>query len=170
MYQFEVVGIESEESFRVFRIKSFEQAYRDVHSSHDIRDYCVRNFTKKTTTEILKNPKCICTFAIKSGAVAGLSVIEKRSCPVMPELMATELKQLYLLSSEYGTGLGRKLIEDAIDKAKESGSHHLWLCVSNLNFRAFRFYQKFGFTKIGDGPVLEVGIDRLPSSIMIKEL
>ena len=150
-------------------MQSFKEAYSQVHTASDIQAYCKRNFTKQAADHTLNDVLHTCTYAIYSSETVGLSIVIQKSCPLKPALKASELKHLYLLSSEYGTGLGKSLMEDAIEKAKASGSTHIWLCVSNLNFRAFRFYQKLGFTKIGKGPILEVGIDRLPSSIMIRE-
>ncbi len=169
-YQIEIAGPDSSEKLKLFWEKSFKEAYHDVHSSSDIAAYCTRNFTTKAALDVLSDQNCICSFAIHEEEIVGLSVILKKSCPIKPKLESTELKQLYLLSSEYGSGLGRLLMEDAIQKSKESGSQHLWLCVSNLNIRAFRFYQKIGFKKIGIGPILEVGLERLHSSIMIREI
>ena len=169
-YQFKIAGPESAELLKAFWEESFRQAYHDVHSATDILTYCSRNFTIEAAGEYLSDENCICSLAEKAGETVGMSIIIKNSCPGRSHLLATELKHLYLLDSEYGSGLGKILMEDAILKTKEMGSSHLWLCVSNLNFRAFRFYQKFGFTKIGNGPMLEVGLDRLLSSIMIREV
>ncbi|MEL6556927.1 MAG: GNAT family N-acetyltransferase [Bacteroidota bacterium] len=169
-YQFKIADPESAEKLTEFWKQSFEEAYHDIHSATDILAYSARNFTNEAATRLLSDDNCTCTFAMKAGKVVGLSVIIKNDCPGRSHLAASELKQLYLLSSEYGTGLGKAMMEDSIRKTRESGSSHLWLCVSNLNFRAFRFYQKFGFTKIGNGPMLEVGLDRLLSSIMIREV
>lgn len=43
---------------------------------------------------------------------------------------------------------------------------HLWLCVSDANERAQRFYQKLGFKLLSPGPTLEVGTDHLSSTIL----
>lgn len=160
----------SSERLQIFWEKSFREAYHDIHAPIDIQTYCARNFTKESADKILSDENCICSFAVKSDETVGLSILCQNSCPERLHLSAMELKHLYLQASEYGTGLGRMMMEDAITKTKDSGKSHLWLCVSNLNFRAFRFYQKFGFTKVGNGPMLEVGMDRLLSSIMIREV
>ncbi len=169
-YQFKIIDHESAEQLRTFWIKSFKEAYSEVHSASDIQTYCTRNFTEQAAKYALTDEQCMCTFALSNEEPVGLSIIIHKSCPLKPSLLATELKHLYLLSSEYGTGLGKALMDDALNKAAAFGSSHVWLCVSNLNFRAFRFYQKLGFEKIGSGPILEVGMDRLPSSIMIRKI
>ncbi|MDQ0888885.1 GNAT superfamily N-acetyltransferase [Paenibacillus sp. V4I9] len=44
-----------------------------------------------------------------------------------------------------GQGIGTKLIDLVIVKARESNCERVWLITSNDNIRAIRFYQKRGF-------------------------
>ena len=44
-----------------------------------------------------------------------------------------------------GQGIGTKLINLVITKARESGCKRVWLITSNDNIKAIRFYQKRGF-------------------------
>ena len=83
---------------------------------------------------------------------------------------SSELKQIYILSGEYGTDLGKSLFENAIEVARSAGRKWLWLCVSDTNYRAWAFYKKLGFKSISPGPVLEVGTDQLSSTIMVYNL
>ncbi|GAA4829218.1 GNAT family N-acetyltransferase [Paenibacillus vulneris] len=44
-----------------------------------------------------------------------------------------------------GKGLGTKLIQLVIEKARQKGCRRVWLITSNDNIKAIRFYQKRGF-------------------------
>jgi GNAT superfamily N-acetyltransferase len=46
-------------------------------------------------------------------------------------------------------GLGTKLINKVIEKAKEIGCKRIWLITTNDNSHAIRFYQRRGFEWIG---------------------
>jgi ribosomal protein S18 acetylase RimI-like enzyme len=75
-----------------------------------------------------------------------------------------------VLKQYYGAGISNGLIDCAIETADLHQSVWLWLCVSDKNHRAQRFYQKLHFEKIGKGPVLIVGQDKLNSSILALKL
>ena len=61
-------------------------------------------------------------------------------------------------------------MEQSYRIVRDLNKEWIWLCVSDLNFRAQRFYQKMNFEKIGKGPILTVGTDQLTSSIMLRQL
>ncbi|OKH99135.1 streptothricin acetyltransferase [Streptomyces sp. CB02923] len=44
-----------------------------------------------------------------------------------------------------GRGIGRTLMDHAVDRAGECGAGHLWLEVTNVNGPAIRAYQRMGF-------------------------
>lgn len=63
---------------------------------------------------------------------------------------AMELKQLYVRHSAIGTGLGPRLMQWALDQARARQFDMIILSVWSENYRAQRFYQRYGFRKIGD--------------------
>ena len=58
-----------------------------------------------------------------------------------------ELKRIYTLSRFFGTGLGKDLMECAVDAG--AGCERVILGVYTKNTRALRFYEKHGFAIIG---------------------
>ncbi|MEM7657977.1 MAG: GNAT family N-acetyltransferase [Bacteroidota bacterium] len=67
-------------------------------------------------------------------------------------LEALEIKRLYVLPEFLGKGIGPKLMELALQIAKESRFPYLWLGVWEYNHRALRFYEKWGFEHRGKHP------------------
>jgi ribosomal protein S18 acetylase RimI-like enzyme len=149
---------------------TFEDAYRDLHSEENIRAYCDSNYTIDAAEAALSDPRSVCKVAFRDREAVGFYLVRHCECPVRLEGESSELKQLYVRSSEYGSGAGRTLIEDAVWCARAAGRSWLWLSVSDLNDRARSFYRNLGFEALGSGPVLEVGSDRLTSTIMALEL
>ena len=90
--------------------------------------------------------------------------------PAMVDGEAIELKQIYVLASEFGTGLGKRLLDEVFRCARRKKKSWVWLSVSDLNTRARSFYRKNGFRALGAAPVLEVGSDRLPATVMAIKL
>lgn len=87
-----------------------------------------------------------------------------------PQENEVELKQIYIRQSQYGTGLGRRLHDDALTVARQNGSTSIWLHVSDKNVRAWRFYETLGYERSGTGPIFKVGSDRLSSTRMQLDL
>ncbi|MFB7915772.1 GNAT family N-acetyltransferase [Streptomyces sp. NPDC056061] len=48
-----------------------------------------------------------------------------------------------------GRGIGRALMNHAIDWARECGAGHVWLEVTNINVPAIRAYERMGFVLCG---------------------
>ena len=61
-----------------------------------------------------------------------------------------ELQALYVAREAQGSGLGRALMETALEWLERDGPRTLWLGVWSRNFRAQRFYARYGFEKAGE--------------------
>ena len=170
MITYHVADIESTTLLTQLWVDSFTQAYQGIHSPENIQSYCLDNFSREAAELVLTNDKMVCTIATRNSKPVGLTIIHHHSCPLKMQVNSSELKQIYLLSSEYGSGLGKSMIENGFEIMREADHDWAWLCVSDLNYRAQKFYRKAEFNPIGEGPILEVGTDRLKSLIMIKRL
>ena len=60
--------------------------------------------------------------------------------------VSCELKSLYLLEQYHGKGYGRKLLQKAIDFAKEQGYQRMYLDTWSTSKKAIALYRKMGFT------------------------
>ena len=61
-----------------------------------------------------------------------------------------ELKQLYTDPHLTGQGHGSRLMQWALDRARDAGGDELQLSVYSANRAAQRFYARFGMTRIAD--------------------
>jgi ribosomal protein S18 acetylase RimI-like enzyme len=61
-----------------------------------------------------------------------------------------ELKQLYVLAEHHGQGVAAQLMDWALAEAKRRAYDDVILSVYGDNTRAQRFYQRYGFSKVGD--------------------
>ncbi len=66
-----------------------------------------------------------------------------------------EVYALYTLKEYYGQGVGRQLMEAALDRLKEYPCIALWVLKDNA--RAIRFYEKCGFAFDGAEETLNLG-------------
>ena len=74
-----------------------------------------------------------------------------------------ELQKIYFLKSAAGLGYGGQLLQHIEDRAVQRGERLLWLDVLKTNSNARRFYEAFGFQRIGEIPfrtdLSEIGMD-----------
>jgi ribosomal protein S18 acetylase RimI-like enzyme len=49
----------------------------------------------------------------------------------------------------WGHGIGRNLLNRAVDHCRVNGKEHLWLWTASSNFRARGFYERYGFVRVG---------------------
>lgn len=68
---------------------------------------------------------------------------------------AGEIFTLYVLPAYFGTGLGLRLMNAALELLQDYRQIRVWLLKENK--RAYRFYQKCGFTPDGNEKLSKVG-------------
>lgn len=170
MTSIRTVGIEFADQLVGLWVDTFMQAYDGVHTPENIRAYCAANFTAERAKADLADARTRCCAVFRDGRPTGFYVLKDHDCPVALEGGSAELKQIYVLAEEYGSGAGRALFRDALDAVSGFGRAWMWLSVSDLNQRAQAFYDKNDFEPLGPGPVFDVGTDRLTSTIMARRV
>ncbi len=84
------------------------------------------------------------------GAPVGYVMLVPPEHPELQQPGDLELKRIYLLGPWQGGGNGRALIEQALAIAKARNAKRLLLAVYESNTRAVAFYERIGFTCIGE--------------------
>ncbi len=83
------------------------------------------------------------------GTAVGFAKMGPHSLPLTPAGPMIELRQLYLLGSQQGSGLAARMMDWVIATARDRGAAELFLSVYVDNHRARRFYERYGFEEIG---------------------
>jgi ribosomal protein S18 acetylase RimI-like enzyme len=86
----------------------------------------------------------------------GLAVLRFRPCFWIGALTAY-LQELYVAPDRRGQGIGRALLEAAMETAREKGAKHMDLGTSTEDSAAIALYERYGFTNREgrpDGPVM----------------
>lgn len=60
-----------------------------------------------------------------------------------------ELVRLYINKDVIGQGYGSKLMQACLERANQEGFETIWLGVWEKNYRAQRFYERWGFRQVG---------------------
>lgn len=170
MFEINLMGLGQAEALAELQSVTFREAYSDVHSPENREAYCRNNCTAGIAAADLDSGDTVCCVGLIDSKSSGYYIVTHQLSPVAPKLSSSELKQIYIVNSAYGSGLGAGLYHHALETIRSAGNKSVWLCVSDINSRAQSFYGKLGFELAGTGPTLEVGDDKLSSSILINEL
>lgn len=79
----------------------------------------------------------------------------------------TKLHKIYLLPSSQGKGLGKALIFDVADRARNAGQKSLLLNVNKYNQKAIEFYLKIGFQEIYT-EVIDIGNGYIMDDVVME--
>jgi ribosomal protein S18 acetylase RimI-like enzyme len=92
-------------------------------------------------------------------ALIGYAYLSRSPAPeVVTGPAPLELKRFYIDSPWHGRGVAQALMSEVLRSAARQGARTLWLGVYEHNARAYAFYRKFGFQRVGEH-VVPVGSD-----------
>lgn len=132
-------------------IRTFDETFATTNSRENMEDYFTRCFNEQVLREELRNPESWWFFIESNGTLAGyLKVNVGRAQTELREDDGFEVERIYVLKEFYGSGAGAALMEHAIEQGRGKGKKYLWLGVHEENYRALRFYEKYGLQEFDD--------------------
>ena len=132
---------------RVFRT-SFCDTFAHLYRPEDLEAF-LSKFTLDAWADELGDERYQFQLAQVDGEVVGFVKLGPPELPVQRNGPAIELRQLYILQGWRGLGAAQALMDWALAEAKARGGQELYLTVYTENWRARRFYEKYGFVEVG---------------------
>ena len=128
------------------------EAFAGMLSGADLLAHCQLNNSPEAFAKYLAQPtaRCVLAEADPGDAPIGYIVCCEPDLPIDLTPQDYELRRIYLLHRFQGLGIGRALMDAAVDHARALGRTRLLLGVYGKNLDAIRFYEKTGFTQIGE--------------------
>lgn len=150
---------------------SFLEAFADVLDGPDILAHWHKNHSVEAYAKYLAPPenRVYVAEVAPGNAAVGYIVCTAPDFPIETKPEDYELRRIYLLHRFQGCGIGRALMDQAIASARELGYKRLLLGVYGANHGAIRFYEKAGFTQIGER-FFTVGATTHHDAVMAKVL
>lgn len=150
--------------------QSFEEAFGAANTPENMAAFLSNTFTPALLiAELAKPDYQIYLLEVNNEPAGYLKLRWPAPDGRVPYKEVLQICQLYLLRSFLGTGLGDKLMQFSLDKAKNAGCQAVWLTVWEHNPRAISFYQKWGFTQSGTENFV-LGDDVQLDYVMVKTL
>ena len=132
---------------RLFRAV-FCDTFAHLYRPEDL-DAFLSKFTLDAWAAELIDERYAFQVAEADGQAVGFAKLGPPELPVEAKRPWVELRQLYIASEWRGAGAARELMDWALAEAKARGGEELYLTVYTENWRARRFYEKYGFVEVG---------------------
>src|ERR671919_1699669 len=144
----------SELGARIFRESS-------PHTPHeDLESYLKENFTCEKLFAYLSVKSAAALILEKSGQAIGYALRYPGQAPNWLPPHSIQLNRLYILEEWTGRRLGDVLMARCLDHVRHSGFGSIWLTAWENNGRAIRFYERWGFQKVGVYDFVVEGISK----------
>lgn len=133
-----------------FAATAFWDTYREIDDPEDLADYIAEHFRPEAMAEAITDPTATTLLAEAGAELAGYAVLRRVAAPPCVAGPAPiELARFYLGKAHIGQGQGAQLMLAVHAEARRLAAQTLWLGVYDRNLRAVRFYERFGFVKVG---------------------
>ncbi|KUO61412.1 MAG: GNAT family acetyltransferase [Gracilibacter sp. BRH_c7a] len=153
-----------------FSCKTFKDSFKHMNTPANMKVYLKQAYSIPKLHDELSNRNSDFYFLCIDEEISGyLKVNEDKAQTDIHDPQSLEIERIYLTKEFQGKGLGRILINKAIDIAKARNKIYVWLGVWEKNEKAIRFYKKNGFYIIGKHPFI-VGNEEQTDFIMRKDL
>jgi diamine N-acetyltransferase len=152
--------------------QSFYEAFAEHPKNHpdDMKIYMDEAFSVEKLQKELSETGAVFFVVELENEIVGYAKLQQNSREdCVSGKNPLELNRLYALDKHIGKGIGKALMLKCLEFAATNNHDTFWLGVWEFNFRAQKFYEKFGFEKCGEH-VFQLGNDPQIDWIMQKEL
>jgi len=153
-------------SLGVLAERTFRDAFGARNSPENLDLHCSYVFGAEIQRREIEDRGLVTTIAEAEHHMIGFSQL--RLLHAHASVVAArpaELKRLYVVTEWHGRGVGRKLMQDALDTAAQEGCDVLWLGVWEHNPKAMAFYRRLGLEIVGTHAFM-LGQDRQRDLVM----
>jgi diamine N-acetyltransferase len=142
--------LEDSRKLQEISYETFHETFKHQNSPENMNAYLERAFNLKQLEKELSNISSQFFFIYFNNEVAGylkVNTDDDQSEEMGDESL--EIERIYIKNEFQKHGLGKYLLNKAIEIAMESNIKKIWLGVWEKNENAIAFYKKMGFVQIG---------------------
>jgi ribosomal protein S18 acetylase RimI-like enzyme len=128
--------------------RTFTETFGQFYTPEDLAAF-LENHTRASWEAELADPGYAVVIADAEGVAVGYAKLAPPKLPIAVREPAIELRQFYVLSGWQGSGLAGRMMDWVIATARERRARDIHLSVFVDNARARRFYERYGFERVG---------------------
>ena len=157
-------------AMRQVAILSYEATFAQHNTRENMDAFYIDSYNLEKMQEEFYEPSAVLYLAFAEQTLAGFVRLRKNQ-----EVASTlgnntiELQRLYIHPNQQGKGIGKLLMEKAMEYASQLQVDWIWLGVWEKNYNAQKFYTKWGFEKF-DEHVFQMGDDPQIDWLLKKKL
>ncbi|WP_240421046.1 GNAT family N-acetyltransferase [Paenibacillus periandrae] len=143
-------SLEDLEILQQLSIETFNDTFKDQNSPENMKAYLVRAFNSEQLEKELSNISSEFFLICFNEELAGylkLNINDAQSEKMGDESL--EIERIYIRYKFQGKGLGKYLLNKAMEIANRQNKKMIWLGVWQKNENAIVFYKKMGFVQTG---------------------
>ena len=131
--------------------RNFTETFGHLYPPEDLDHFLRTNYIAETQRAALEDPRQAIWLLEDGGEAIGHIYVGPCKLPHADVRDGDgEIKRLYILARAHNGGWCAKLMQVAMDWLLADGPRTLWVGVWSENFGAQRFYQRYGFAKVGE--------------------
>ena len=164
--------VEDAETLAPLAVKIFNDAFagNPLNKPEDMHAYIAESLNLEQFKRELGDAEMIFFIAEISGIMIGYEKLHEHSTEnCISDENPIELQRLYVDGEFHGKGIAKKLMNECFDIASQKNYRTMWLGVWEHNLRAQKFYEKIGFTRVGEH-IFQLGSDAQTDWIMERKL
>ncbi|AEI42352.1 GNAT family N-acetyltransferase [Paenibacillus mucilaginosus] len=162
--------LEDSRTLQEISYETFNETFKDQNSPDNIKTYLERAFNINQLETELSHPFSQFFFVYFHNEAAGY--VKVNANDAQSEVMGNEyleIERIYIKSKFQKHGLGKVLLNKAMEIALECEKKKIWLGVWEKNENAIAFYKKMGFVQTGSH-TFHMGDEEQIDFIMTKTL
>ena len=134
---------------------TFVEAFAADNDPKHVQAHVARAFTPEAVRRSLEDGRCSTWWLLDGATPVGFVKVNRGEAQTEPHLHeGLEVEQIYVRASHHGRRLGGRLMDTAIDTARQERFAFIWLGAWEHNHKALAVYEHLGFVVIGDHPFL----------------
>lgn len=150
--------------------QTFYETFAAVNTKENMDQFMNEQFSREKLMEEVGMEGNTFLLAYDGDEAVGYARMRETTNPLLTTNgNAVEIARIYAVQKSIGRGVGKALMQQCINKAKERNAGLIWLGVWEKNHKAIAFYTKWGFEKFGDH-VFMLGNDAQTDWLMKKPL
>ena len=159
MLTFQIVKKEEVKHLQFISKNTFSESFAKDNSRENLKSYFKAAFSLKQLAKELNNSLSRFFFIYIDETLCGYFKINiGGSQTEIKSDDGLELERIYILAEYQGKKIGEKILEKVKYIASLEQKKYIWLGVWELNTKAIKFYERFGFKKF-DTHIYQIGDD-----------
>lgn len=150
--------------------ETFRATFGAMNTAVDMDLHCQTSYSEALQAREIAQPNMLTLLCEQSGQLIGFAQLRWAETPsCVSGKTPGEIQRFYLAHAWHGQGIAQKMMSACLAEMGQHGSDVVWLGVWEHNPRAIAFYEKFGFTAVGDH-IFPLGHDPQRDIIMVRSI